>query len=90
MSRLVLEHKYIELAESEQAEEKRIEVRASVGAVGVERETILELFADISQKVYEMSLNSRNENVQDVTRDMEIDSIHNKFETDTEGKEWFR
>lgn len=90
MSRLVLEQKYIELDESGQAEEKRIEVRASVGAVGVERETILELFADISQKVYEMSLNSKTENVQELTSDMEIDSIHNKFETGTERKGWFR
>lgn len=90
MSRLVLEQKYIELDESEQAEGKRIEVRASVGAVGVERETILELFADISQKVYEMSLNSKTENVQKSTSDMQIDSIHDKFETGTERKGWFR
>lgn len=90
MSRLVLEQKYIELDESEQAEEKRIEVRASVGAVGVERETILELFADISQKVYEMSLNSKTENMQELKSDMEIDSIHDKFETGTERKGWFR
>ena len=90
MSRLVLEQKYIELDESEQAEEKRIEVRASVGTVGVERETIIELFADISQKVYEMSLNSKTENVQELTSDMEIDSIHDKFETGTERKGWFR
>ena len=90
MSRLVLEQKYIELDESGQAEEKRIEVRASIGAVGVKRETILELFADISQKVYEMSLNSKTENVQELTGDMEIDSIHNKFETGTERKGWFR
>lgn len=90
MSRLVLEQKYIELDESEQAEEKRIEVRASVGAIGVERETILELFADISQKVYEMSLNSQAGNVQESTSDMEIDSIHDKFETGIERKGWFR
>lgn len=90
MSRLVLEQKYIELDESEQAEEKRIEVRASVGSVGVERETIIELFADISQKVYEMSLNSKTENVQELTSDMQIDSIHDKFETCTERKGWFR
>ena len=90
MSRLVLEQKYIELDESEQAEEKRIEVRASVGAIGVERETILELFADISQKVYEMSLNSQAGNVQESTSDMEIDIIHDKFETGIERKGWFR
>ena len=90
MSRLVLEQKYIELDESGQAEEKRIEVRASVGTVGVERETILELFADISQKVYEMSLNSQAGNVQESTSDMEIDSIHDKFETGIERKGWFR
>ena len=90
MSRLVLEQKYIELDESEQAEEKRIEVRASAGSVGVERETIIELFADISQKVYEMSLNSKTENVQELTSDMQIDSIHDKFETCTERKGWFR
>lgn len=90
MSRLVLEQKYIELDESEQAEEKRIEVRASVGTVGVERETILELFADISQKVYEMSLNRQDGNVQESTSDMQIDSIHDKFETGIERKGWFR
>lgn len=90
MSRLVLEQKYIELDESGQAEEKRIEVRASVGAVGVKRETILELFADISQKVYEMSLNSQAENKQESISDMQIDSIHDKFETSIERKGWFR
>ena len=90
MSRLVLEQKYIELDESGQAEEKRIEVRASVGAVGVERETIIELFADISQKVYEMSLKSQAGNVKESTSDMQIDSIYDKFETGTERKRWFR
>lgn len=78
--RIVYENKFTELDESEAAEKKRMEVRISVGGFGVERESVIEMLADISDKIIELALNSEEVELQEVTEEMKIDSIHHKYE----------
>lgn len=88
--RIVFENRITELDESDASEKRRLEVRVSFGGFGVGKEAIIEMMADISDKILEMSMKDGEIEPEEATEDMEIDSIHNKFETDTEGKEWFR
>lgn len=91
--RLVYENKFTELDDSQQAEKKRMEFRVSVGGFGVERESVIKMLADISDKVLELALRDEETEINEVTaeqvkEDMQIDSIHNKFEDERKG--WFR
>ena len=88
--RIVYENRYTELGENENetAEVKRFEVRVSVGGFGVEKSTVMEMLADISDKVMEMGLHDEESEPEDDVGDMEIESIHDKFETKRKG--WFR
>ena len=86
--RLVYENKFIELDDSEQAEKKRMEVRVSVGGFGYERESVIEMLADISDKVIELALKDEEVTADQVKEDMQINSIHTKFEDERKG--WFR
>ena len=91
--RLVYENKFTELDDSQQAEKKRMVVRVSVGGFGYERESVIEMLADISDKVIELALKdeeTKNEEVtaDQVKEDMQINSIHTKFEDERKG--WFR
>lgn len=91
--RLVYENKFTELDDSQQAEKKRMEVRVSVGGFGYERESVIEMLAEISDKVIELALKdeeTKNEEVtaDQVKEDMQINSIHTKFEDERKG--WFR
>ena len=86
--RIVYENRYTELDESDASEKKRFEVRVSVGGFGVEKSTVVEMLADISQKVMEMGLHDEESELEDDVGDMEIESIHDKFETERKG--WFR
>ena len=88
--RIVYENKYSELDESDAAEKKSMSVRVSVGGFGVEKVKILEMLADLSDKVLEMAVKDTEIELEDDTEDMQIDSIHDKFETGTERKGWFR
>ena len=91
--RIVYENKFTELDDSQQAEKKRMEFRVSVGGFGVERESVIKMLADISDKVLELALRDEETEIDEVTaeqvkEDMQIDSIHNKFEDERKG--WFR
>ena len=86
--RIVYENRYTELDESDASEKKRFEVRDSVGGFGGEKSTVVEMLADISQKVMEMGLHDEESELEDDVGDMEIESIHDKFETKRKG--WFR
>ena len=86
--RIVYENRYTELDESDASEKKRFDVRVSVGGFGVEKSTVMEMLADISQKVMEMGLHDEESELEDDVGDMEIESIHDKFETKRKG--WFR
>ena len=87
--RIVYENKFTELDESEASEKVRMEVRVSVGGFGFERESVIEMIADLSDKVIELALNGEEVEPEEVTEDMHIDSIHHKYE-DKERKGWFR
>lgn len=87
--RIVYENKFTELDESEASEKVRMEVRVSVGGFGFERESVIETLADISDKVIEMALVGENVETNEDTEEMQIDSIHHKYE-DKERKGWFR
>ena len=78
--RIVYENKFTELDDSEQAEKKRMEVRVSVGGFGYERESVIEMLADISDKVIELALKDEEVTADQVKEDMQINSIHTKFE----------
>lgn len=86
--RIVYENRYTELDEGDASEKKRFEIRVSVGGFGVEKSTVMEMLADISQKAMEMGLHDEESGVKDDVGDMEIESIHDKFETKRKG--WFR
>lgn len=86
--RIVYENKFTELDESEAAEKKRMEVRVSVGGFGVERESVIEMLADISDKVIEMALAGENVETNEDTEEIEVDNLHDKFKTERKG--WFK
>lgn len=86
--RIVYENKFTELDESEAAEKKRFEVRLSVGGFGFERESVIEMLADISDKVIELALNGEEVEPEEVTEEIEVDSLHDKFKTERKG--WFK
>lgn len=86
--RIVYENKFTELDESEAAEKKRFEVRLSVGGFGFERESVIEMLADISDKVIELALNGEEVEPEEVTEEIEVDSLDDKFKTERKG--WFK
>lgn len=88
--RIVYENRYTELGENENetAEVKRFEVRVSVGGFGVEKSTVMEMLADISDKVIEMALAGENVETNEDTEEIEVDSLHDKFKTERKG--WFK
>lgn len=86
--RMVYENKFTELDESEAAEKKRFEVRLSVGGFGFERESVIEMLADISDKVIELALNGEEVEPEEVTEEIQVDSLHDKFKTERKG--WFK
>lgn len=86
--RIVYENKFTELDDSEQAEKKRMEVRVSVGGFGYERESVIEMLADISDKVIELALKDEEVTADQVKEDMQINSIHTKFEDERMDIRW--
>lgn len=78
--RIVYENKFTELDDSQQAEKKRMEVRVSVGGFGYERDSVIGMLADISNKVIELVLKDEEVTADQVKEDMQINSIHTKFE----------
>ena len=89
---IIYENRFTELGdnENEPAEVKRFEVRVSVGGLGVEKCAVMEMLADISDKVLEMAIKDTEVEDEESTDDMGFDSIHDKFEAGTERKGWFK
>lgn len=90
--RIVYENKYIELDNSEQAEKKKLDVRVTVGGFGVEKESVIEMMADLTDKLLEMALQEEDTGQVDAASEMQLDSLHDKYEgnTVTERKRWFK
>ena len=74
--RIVYENKYIELDNSEQAEKKKLDVRVTVGGFGVEKESVIEMMADLTDKLLEMALQEEDTGQVDAASEMQLDSLH--------------
>ena len=79
---MIYENRYTELGENENetAEVKRFEVRLSVGGFGIEREAVVEMIADLSDKVIEMALENNETEFEESAEKIDVESIHDKFE----------
>lgn len=85
--RIVYENRFTVFNEN-YSDEKHVEFRVTIGGHGFEKETAVEILANISDQVIEKMVKDEEEEPEEDAEEMQIDSLQKKFKK--ERKRWIR